>query len=161
MMTGSHGHEVPLLMIGAKLIGSLLFVLALFLAGVFLVRFLQRQKILSPRRPENEIEIRATRSVGPKAQVALVSVGSHSFLIGIVPSGISLLGRVEDSPTRNSASPMAQTVSRPAHSMPSGSPISPGSEPASFDVAVREALDRIGALGKDRGGREKPGRWSV
>ncbi|EQD24143.1 MAG: hypothetical protein D084_Lepto4C00565G0002, partial [Leptospirillum sp. Group IV 'UBA BS'] len=87
MITTSQGHDASLLLIGAKLAGSLLFVLALFLVGVWVVRLLQRQKLLSPRRPENEIEIRSTRSLGPRSQIALVSVAGNSFLVGIAPSG--------------------------------------------------------------------------
>lgn len=159
MITGSHGHEASLIMIGAKLLGSLFFVLALFLAGVFLVRLLQKHKFLSPRRSDNEIEIRQTRSIGPKSQIALVSVGRESFLVGIAPSGISLLGRIEDPGRTSEAPPAPASPSRPLQSALLPSPVR--SDPGSFDAAVREALDRIGAVGRDRTLREKSGRWGV
>jgi len=161
MITGSHGHEASLVMIGAKLLGSLFFVLALFLAGVFLVRLLQRQKLLTPRRSENEIEIRSTKSLGPKSQIALVSVGSNSFLVGIAPSGISLLGKIDEQAAPTSSGGPLQTA--PARSLlqaPSQG-ATPAPEPTSFDAAVREALERIGAAGRERSSRERAGRWTV
>ena len=162
MITPSHGHEVSLMMIGAKLLGSLVFVLALFLLGVWLVRFLQRQKLLSPKRSENEIEIRSTRSLGPKSQIALVSVAGNSFLVGVAPSGISLLGKVEEGVAgRPQAAP--PIPSRPAQMAPPAPPASrtPSADPVSFDAAVREALDRIGAISRERTSRERAPRWTV
>lgn len=165
MITASPGHDTSLFMIGMKLAGSLLFVLALFLIGVWLVRLLQRQKILAPRRTENEIEISSTRSVGPRSQIALVTVAGNSFLVGIAPSGISLLGRIDPSGSRAMPS---SGVQREAASRPIGTGFSPpapaktsGSEPASFDAAVREALDRIGAFSRERSSQERAGRWTV
>nr|EES53000.1 MAG: protein of unknown function [Leptospirillum ferrodiazotrophum] len=165
MITPSHGHEVSMMMIGAKLLGSLMFVLALFLVGVWLVRLLQRQKILSPKRSENEIEIRSTRSLGPKSQIALVSVAGNSFLVGVAPSGISLLGRVEEgvsgrSQTAAPLPPRASQVSPSAPPVPPASRTS-SSDPVSFDAAVREALDRIGAISRERTSRERAPRWTV
>ena len=162
MITPSHGHEVSLMMIGAKLLGSLMFVLALFLLGVWLVRLLQRQKLLSPKRSENEIEIRSTRSLGPKSQIALVSVAGNSFLVGVAPSGISLLGKVDEAvPSRPQTAPPVS--SRPAQVVPPAPPASRTSstDPVSFDAAVREALDRIGAISRERTSRERAPRWTV
>ena len=118
MITSPPGHEASLLMIGLKLAGSLLFVLALFLIGVWLVRVLQRQKILAPRKSETEIEIRSTRSLGPRSQIAVVSVGNHSFLVGIAPSGISLLGRVDESASMTGASTTSVQASPGRPSVP-------------------------------------------
>lgn len=162
MITPSHGHEVSMMMIGAKLLGSLMFVLALFLLGVWLVRLLQRQKLLSPKRSENEIEIRSTRSLGPKSQIALVSVAGNSFLVGVAPSGISLLGKVEEGgAARTQVAP--PTPARPAQVAPQAPPASRtnSSDPVSFDAAVREALDRIGAISRERTSRERAPRWTV
>jgi flagellar biogenesis protein FliO len=162
MITQSHGHEVSMMMIGAKLLGSLMFVLALFLLGVWLVRLLQRQKLLSPKRSENEIEIRSTRSLGPKSQIALVSVAGNSFLVGVAPSGISLLGKVEEGgASRNQVAP--PTPARPAQVAPQVPTASRtnSSDPVSFDAAVREALDRIGAISRERTSRERAPRWTV
>ncbi|MGC8499900.1 MAG: FliO/MopB family protein [Leptospirillia bacterium] len=162
MITPSHGHEVSLMMIGAKLLGSLFFVLALFLIGVWLVRLLQKQKLLSPRRSENEIEIRSTRSLGPKSQIALVSVAGNSFLVGVAPSGISLLGKVEE----NVQSRPQVPPSAPPRPLPVAAPQpqpsrSQAGDPTSFDAAVREALDRIGAISRERTTRERAPRWTV
>ncbi len=162
MITPSHGHEVSLMMIGAKLLGSLFFVLALFLIGVWLVRLLQKQKLLSPRRSENEIEIRSTRSLGPKSQIALVSVAGNSFLVGVAPSGISLLGKVEENVgQRSQVPPSAPPRTLPAAPPPTQPSRSQTGDPASFDAAVREALDRIGALSRERSTRERAPRWTV
>jgi flagellar protein FliO/FliZ len=163
MITGSHGHEASLVMIGAKLLGSLFFVLALFLAGVYLVKLLQRQKLLSPKRSENEIEIRSTKSLGPKSQIALVSVGENSFLVGIAPSGISLLGKIDEIPPEApSSAPLPPSLSSRSIEPSVRSRETGGkTEPASFDAAVREALDRIGAVSRDRSVRERASRWTV
>ncbi|MEC4683836.1 MAG: flagellar biosynthetic protein FliO [Nitrospirota bacterium] len=163
MLTGSHGHEASLVMIGAKLLGSLFFVLALFLAGVYLVRLLQRQKLLAPRRSENEIEIRSTKSLGPKSQIALVSVSGHSFLIGIAPSGISLLGKIDERsiPGMSSGALMPPPTSRSSDPVVKSQSVGQVNEPASFDAAVKEALDRIGAVGRERSSRERSSRWTV
>ncbi len=162
MITTSQGHDASLLFIGAKLLGSLIFVLALFLAGVWVVRFLQRQKLLASRRPEAEIEIRSTRSLGPRAQIALVTVAGHSFLVGIAPSGISLLGKIDEpSPRASSSAPPAAPASRSQTPSAAASARSSGQDPASFDAAVREALDRIGALSRERGSSERSSRWTV
>ncbi len=162
MITTSHGHDASLLFVGAKLAGSLLFVLALFLAGVWVVRLLQRQKLLSARRPENEIEIRSTKALGPRSQIALVTVAGNSFLVGIAPSGISLLGKI-DEPSPRGSSTVAPSAPTPRLQTPppAASSRTQGPDPASFDAAVREALDRIGALSRERGSAERSGRWTV
>ena len=162
MITTSQGHDGSLLFIGAKLAGSLLFVLALFLAGVWVVRLLQRQKFLSARRPENEIEIRSTRSLGPRSQIALVTVAGNSFLVGIAPSGISLLGKI-DEPSPRASTTAVPAAPAPRHQTPppASSARTSGPDPASFDAAVREALDRIGALSRERGSAERNSRWTV
>ncbi len=162
MITTSQGHDASLLLIGAKLAGSLFFVLALFLVGVWLVRLLQRQKLISPRKPENEIEIRSTRSLGPRSQIVLVSVGGNSFLVGVAPSGISLLGKIDESSPRSAPPAITPSASsRPPAKAASSPGQEAGSDPTSFDAAVREALDRIGALSRERSSRERTSRWTV
>ncbi len=166
MLIPSSGHDTSLLMIGVKLAGSLLFVLALFLLGVWVVRLLQRQKILALRKSENEIEIRSTRSLGPRAQIAVVSVGHNSFLVGIAPSGISLLGRIDESGSRavSSVAPAQASHGRPTEAVSISSHAAKGgssSEPTTFDAAVREALNRIGAVSREKMSGDNSSRWTV
>ncbi|EQD23981.1 MAG: hypothetical protein D084_Lepto4C00641G0002, partial [Leptospirillum sp. Group IV 'UBA BS'] len=107
-------------------------------------------------------EIRSTRSLGPRSQIALVSVAGNSFLVGIAPSGISLLGKIDEPPSRPpTPPPPVSATSRPQAPAPSSPNREQGADPTSFDAAVREALDRIGALSRERSSRERTSRWTV
>jgi flagellar biogenesis protein FliO len=93
-----------------RVIGSLVLVIGLFLAGVWFVRNWQRLNLQRGGRPKlNVIE---TRSLGGRHAIYVVGYDTERFLIASSPSGVNFLSHLpaaveggSDTETKNSPAP--------------------------------------------------------
>jgi flagellar biogenesis protein FliO len=85
-----------------RVFGALVFVIGIFLAGVWLFRNWQRIALQNGRRPK--LNILETRSLGGRQALYVVGFEQGRFLIASSPAGVSLLSHLPDAPAEETPS---------------------------------------------------------
>ena len=80
-----------------KMFSSLLLVLGIILTLAFVVKRFMGSR-LGPWRNASLVKVLSTTYLGPKKEIAIVEVGQQYLVLGITPTQISLLTRLEQAP---------------------------------------------------------------
>lgn len=81
-----------------KTFSALCIVLGVILGIGLLFKYLNQKKWI-PRLSDASIQIEATKVVGPKKSLSIIRVAHETFLIGITDTSISLLAKLNPSPS--------------------------------------------------------------
>jgi len=77
-----------------RVMGALAFVLALFFAGVWMVK--NRQRIPGLRRRAPRLNVLEVRSLGNRHSLCLIACEQQRLLLAVSPTGVTLLSRLPE-----------------------------------------------------------------
>lgn len=83
-----------------KMISALLLVLGIILLSAYGARRFLHSRLRHWRR-ESLIHVLSTTYLGPKKEVSVIEVGGEYLVVGVTPSQISLLARLESVPLQS------------------------------------------------------------
>ena len=103
----------------ARMMGNLAIVFAVLIGALWLYRYWQR--LLVQRAPAGGLRVVDAKNLGQRMGVYVVAYRHQQFLIGVSPSGVSLLSPLDPDPAAVTASPSAETGASHSGSVPPGS----------------------------------------
>ena len=102
-----------------RMMGNLAIVFAVLIGALWLYR--RWQRLLVQRTPPGGLRVVDAKNLGQRVGVYVVAYRHQQFLIGVSPSGVSLLSPLDPDPTAVSGSPSAETPGADSGSAPQGS----------------------------------------
>ena len=99
--------------------GNLAIVFAVLIGALWLYRYWQR--LLVQRAPAGGLRVVDAKNLGQRMGVYVVAYRHQQFLIGVSPSGVSLLSPLDPEPASVTGSPSGETGASNSGSVPPGS----------------------------------------